>query len=272
LKQNHQDENNPLVKEMKITILGSGTCVPSLARSSCALLVQISGQNLLFDLGPGTMRRLLEAGVDIHDISHVFLSHFHPDHIGELVSFLFANKYPDENQRKIPLTICGGTGFRTFFDQLKSIYKEWIDLSGNLNLLEFKAAGRDAHQFENFKVKTCPVNHREESSAYKITAPNGTTMVYSGDTDYSENLIGLAENADLLVCECALPDPLKVAGHLTPSLAGKIAAAANVKKLVLTHFYPQCEDADINAQCRKTYTGQLALATDLMTFDLGNTS
>jgi ribonuclease BN (tRNA processing enzyme) len=257
---------------MKITILGSGTCVPSLARSSCALLVQISGENILCDLGPGTMRRLLEAGMDIHDISHVFLSHFHPDHTGELVSFLFANKYPDENQRKIPLTICGGNGFKAFFEQLKSIYKEWIDLSGKLNLLEFTTTGMDARQFENFKAETCPVNHREESIAYKITSPKGTSLVYSGDTDYSENLIRLAENTDLLVCECALPDPLKVAGHLTPSLAGKIAAAANVKKLLLTHFYPQCDDADIESQCRSNYTGPLALASDLMTFDLGNAS
>jgi ribonuclease BN (tRNA processing enzyme) len=257
---------------MIITILGSGTCVPSLTRSSCALLAQISRENILFDLGPGTMRRLLEAGVGIHDISHVFLSHFHPDHTGELISFLFANKYPDETRRKIPLTICGASGFLYFFEQLKSIYKEWIDLSGRIRLLELKASGSDSRQFENFKVDTCPVNHREESIAYRIISPNGPTMVYSGDTDYSESLIGLAEKAHLFVCECALPDPLKVAGHLTPSLAGKMASAANVKKLVLTHFYPPCDEADIAAQCRKTYQGPLALASDLMTFDLSNTS
>jgi ribonuclease BN (tRNA processing enzyme) len=253
---------------MKITILGSGTCVPSLARSSCALLVQIGGENILCDLGPGTMRRLLETGFGIHDISHVFLSHFHPDHTGELVSFLFANKYPDESQRKIPLTLCGGYGFTAFFDQLKSIYMEWIDLSGKINVMEFNSTGRDSHQFKTFKVETCAVSHRPESIAYRINAPNGNIMVYSGDTDYSENLIRLAEKADLFVCECALPDPLKVAGHLTPSLAGKMAAAANVKKLVLTHFYPQCDDADIESQCRKTYNGPLTLAKDLMTFDL----
>ena len=260
------------LEEMKITILGSGTCVPSLTRSSCALLAQTGDHHLLFDLGPGTMRRLLEVGVSIFDISHVFLSHFHPDHTGELVSFLFANKYPGEPRRKIPMTLCGGTGFNAFFDQLKSVHKEWIDLSGHLRLLDFSTAGRDSHQFERFKVETCPVNHREESIAYKISAPNGQTMVYSGDTDYSENLIDLAENADLFVCECALPDSLKVAGHLTPSLAGKMASEANVKKLALTHFYPQCDDADIESQCRKTYIGPLVLAKDLMTFELSHTS
>jgi ribonuclease BN (tRNA processing enzyme) len=257
-----------LIEQIKVTILGSGTCVPSLKRSSCALLAQTGSEKILFDLGPGTMRRLLETGVGIHNISHVFLSHFHPDHTGELVSILFSNKYPDENRRKIPLTICGGTGLMAFFDQLKAVYKEWIDLSGHLRLMEFTATGRDSHQFESFKMETCPVNHREESIAYRITAPNSLTMVYSGDTDYSENLIDLAKNVDLFVCECALPDPMKVPGHLTPSLAGRMASEANVKKLVLTHFYPPCDDADIETQCRKTYKGPLVLAEDLMSFDL----
>ena len=76
-----------------LTILGSGTCVPSLTRNSCSFLLQTGGQNLLFDCGSGVMRRLLEIGVTIYDISHIFISHFHPDHIGELASFFFALKY-----------------------------------------------------------------------------------------------------------------------------------------------------------------------------------
>ncbi len=252
---------------MKITILGSGTCVPSLQRSSCALLAQINADKILFDLGPGTMRRLLEAGVDIHDISHVFLSHFHPDHSGELASFLFSNKYPDQGRRKIPLIISAGTGFETFFNQLKGIYGDWIDI-GALGILEFSTAGPDRRRFEHFSVQTCPANHRPESIAYRIQSPSGSSLVYSGDTDYSQHLIALAMHADVFVCECALPDPLKVAGHLTPSLAGKMAHEARVKKLVLTHFYPQCEEADIYTQCRQTYQGPLVLAEDLMTFDL----
>ncbi|MGD9042692.1 MAG: MBL fold metallo-hydrolase, partial [Desulfobacterales bacterium] len=65
---------------IKLTILGSGTCVPSLKRSSCSILMQIGASRLLFDSGPGTMRRLLEAKTTIFDITHIFYSHFHPDH------------------------------------------------------------------------------------------------------------------------------------------------------------------------------------------------
>jgi ribonuclease BN (tRNA processing enzyme) len=75
-----------------VTILGSGTCVPSLQRSSCAALIDTGSSKVLLDSGAGTMRRLLEAGHSIHNLSHIFYSHFHPDHIAELVPLLFATK------------------------------------------------------------------------------------------------------------------------------------------------------------------------------------
>ena len=72
-------------------------------------------------------------------------------------------------------------------------------------------------------------------------------MVYSGDTDYSEDLIRLAQGADLLICECSLPEEMKVEGHLVPSLAGRIASEAGCRKLLLVHLYPECEGRDIRA-------------------------
>lgn len=261
-------QNNPTTPDVSVTIIGSGTCVPSLTRSACSVLMQFGNKKLLFDAGPGTMRRLLESGVTIFDITHIFFSHLHPDHTGELVPFLFANKYPDGTRRNRPLTICGGTGFLAFYNQLKSIYGQWIDGDGKLTILEFGHEGMDFKEFDNFMINTIPVKHQQESVAFKVTAPNGVTMVYSGDTDYSENLIELAKNADLFICESALPDHLKADGHLTPSLAGKTATLANVKQLVLTHFYPECDHVDIEEQCKKTYTGSLILAKDLMTIRL----
>jgi ribonuclease BN (tRNA processing enzyme) len=106
--------------------------------------------------------------------------------------------------------------------------------------------------------------HNEESIGYRFNSPDGCSVVYSGDTDYTEHLIELSKDADLLICESALPDSMRVQGHLTPSLAGKIAAESGVKKLVLTHFYPECDHVDVAQQCRKTYDGPLVLAEDLM--------
>lgn len=253
-----------------VTILGSGTCVPSLKRSSCSLLVETGRSKLLFDCGPGTMRRLLEAGVEIFDISHIFLSHFHPDHSGELAPFLFSNKYPDGTRRKSPLTIAAGKGFCDFFEGLKKVYKNWIEPAPDLlRILELDNKTCDPGFSEDFKLETAPVEHNEESLAFKISSVSGISVIYSGDTDYSENLIKLSGNADLLICESALPDEFKIKGHLTPSLAGKIAEQANVKNLVLTHFYPECDQVNIENQCSKHYSGPLILARDLMKINVG---
>jgi len=255
--------------EMSVTILGSGTCVPSLKRSSCSILMNIRDKFLLFDSGAGTMRKLLENRVEIYDISFIFYSHFHPDHTAELVPFLFANKYPDGSRRKIPITMMAGRGFARFYENLKNVYGHWIELApGLLTIVELDNTGHDMRAFDDFTVESLPVEHNPESIAFRITSSAGISMVYSGDTDFSENLVTLSKDADLLICESALPDELKVKGHLTPSLAGEIADRANVRKLVLTHFYPECDQVDIEKECRKTYSGPLLLADDLMQINL----
>ncbi|BBO69983.1 arylsulfatase [Desulfosarcina alkanivorans] len=255
--------------ESQITILGSGTCVPSLVRNPCSLLMQTGGKNLLFDCGPGTMRRLLEVGVSIFEISHLFLSHFHPDHSGELASFLFALKYPSPPSRQQPLTIVAGQGFLSFFERLKTVYGDWIVLPDDLfTVIELDTQKADNHAFSGFTATSMPVSHRPESLAYRIVDTNGKTLVYSGDTDVCAGLTAIAADADVMVCESAFPDGQKVDGHLTPSLAGSVAEAAGVKQLVLTHFYPACDNADIENQCRSAYSGLVVLARDMMTFTL----
>ncbi len=70
--------------------------------------------------------------------------------------------------------------------------------------------------------------------------------------------------ADILICESAMPDGFHLPGHLTPSLAGKTAAKARVRHLVLTHFYPECDGVDMAAQARNAFDGPVILARDLL--------
>lgn len=254
---------------IKVTVLGSGTCVPSLRRSACALLVQVGEHKLLLDVGPGTMRRLLESGTAPADITHICCSHFHPDHISELVPFLFACKYGGAAGCHKPLTIMGGSGMRRFYDQLKGVFGSWMAFPPDVvTLIEMSNDGPDRIALDGFTLASQPMVHRSESIGIRISAPGGTSMVYSGDTDDCEELIALARHTDLLVCEAALPDELKVSGHLTPSLAGRIATRAQVQRLMLTHFYPECDRVDIEAECRQNYAGPLILAEDLLEIEL----
>jgi ribonuclease BN (tRNA processing enzyme) len=228
-------------------------------------MLVVGDTKLLFDSGPGTMRRLLRANTTIFDVDYIFYSHFHPDHTTELVPFLFATKYPDMSQRQTVLTIVASVGFEDFFAGLKTVYGKWIELDpGLVDIIQMNNGSADLLRLKAFTVQSAPVEHNPESIAYRITGPGGHSVVYSGDTDYSENLITLSKDADLLICESALPDDCRMKGHLTPSLAGDIATRAGVKKLVLTHFYPECDQTDIEQECRKTYGGPLVLAEDLM--------
>lgn len=243
--------------------------MPSLERSACSVLLKIGAVRVVLDTGPGTMRRLLRSGTTIFDIAYICYSHFHPDHVAELVPLLFSTKYPDPLSQKHPLTLIGGKGFLTFYNQLRTAYGDWMSPESSwLNLKEFSGDMDTVHRFTGFELRTAAMAHRPESQAYRIQLSDGRSVVYSGDTDYCENLIQLAEQADLLICECSMPDEMKISGHLTPALAGTIATRAKVKKLLLTHLYPQCDQVDIVAQAQDAYEGPLIVAEDLMTLEV----
>ena len=248
-----------------VTILGSGTIGPSLKRNPCAFLLEAAGTVLLFDIGPGTMRRLLEAGKTIGEIDLLLISHIHPDHSGELPSFLFAAKYPEAYRRRRPFTLAGARGLQKLFEGLKGAYGDWLVLPEDLfSLRELDNRTPDVFAAGALTIRSRPVAHIETSIGYRVETPGGVSVAYSGDTGPCENLVELARGADLFLCECSLPDGMKVEGHLTPSEAGEAASRAGVKRLVLTHFYPECDGADIEAQCRRTWKGPLTLAEDLM--------
>lgn len=251
----------------RVTILGSGTCVPRLDRSACAVLVETGKAKILMDLGPGTIRRLLEYGVTIFDLTHIVFSHFHPDHTAEWVPLIFATKYPGVRKRRHLLRVLAGQGLNAFYEGLQGAYGEWIVLPKTQMVVEeLDVVAGQSLIFNDFKLTAGPTNHRPESLAYRIEDGNGRSVVYSGDTDECEALITLARNTDLLICESAMPDQLKVPGHLTPALAADVARKARAKRLVLTHFYPECDQVDVVKQARRSYKGEIFAAEDLMTF------
>jgi len=246
---------------MSITVLGSGTCVPSIKRSSPAILIKREGTLLLLDIGSGTLRRLAEAVIDFNEVDLVFLSHFHPDHCSDLIPFLFASKYAFSQARIKELHLIGGPGLNDLLHGLKKVFGRWI-VPDTYTLHIHEAKG--VIPFENFILKTLPLTHSESSIGLRFESPEGKTVVYSGDTDYCENIIDLANNADLLILECALPEGMKVEGHLTPSLAGRIARESHSLRLLLTHFYPPCEGHDLSREVKREFKGEVILAEDLM--------
>ncbi len=249
----------------ELIVLGSGTGIPSLRRASPGLWVISDGVKMLIDSGPGTLRKMLEAGLTYQDINMILYTHTHPDHVADLVAILFASKY-SEFPRKKDLLCVGGPGFRSYFDNLKNLYGKWIDpRSYKLTIKEISSKGISCR---GLKVVSKPMSHISESVGYRIEFKGGKSITISGDTDYCQDLVDLADQVDLLVLECSFPDKMKVEGHLTPSIAGRIASESRCRKLMLYHLYPLCDQYDVLQQCKKVYPGEVLLAEDLMRLEI----
>lgn len=250
---------------MKITILGSGTLVPNLARNSAGVLLESDGTRSLIDFGYGNVHQLLRLGITYHDIDRIYFTHHHPDHMCDLIYFLFSTRYPQDPRRR-SLEIVAGPGFKAYFDKLMDAFNNW--LVPKTYPLEILEQDEETRQYGDLQVTTKKVAHIEISRGFRFTDPNGKTMAISGDTDYSPGMVELGKNADLMILECSMPDDLKIIKHLTPTLCGQMARESGCQTLCLTHFYPPCDMADVLQTCQRQFSGKIILAQDLTVIDL----
>ncbi len=245
---------------MELTVIGSGTGVPSLRRGSPCLAVKTGGRLLVLDLGAGSLRALLRHGLNFSAIDVLALTHLHPDHVGDLVPFLFATRYSLGYTRTEPFRLLAARGFARFHGLLKEAFAGWVEPPpGLMDLKELAPDAPDEVCDLNLVIKSAPTNHTDGSLAFRVEA-QGRSLVYSGDTDESDSLVDLAKNADLMVLEAA--NPFKVPGHLTPAAAGRLAARAQVRRLLLTHFYPPCDEVDVVALASQEFKGEVLRAED----------
>lgn len=249
---------------MEITILGSGTGAPSLNRGASGLLVKIKNANLLFDTGPGILRKLLEVGVTYHDLDYIFYTHFHTDHTLDLAAILFAAKY-SVSLRTRKLDIIAAEGLERFYNSLLAVYGDVIRPENyEVNLRQIR---EQTLNLGSCRIKTLRMQHTPESLGYRVES-GGKTVVYSGDTDSCENIVALGENADALILDCSFPDQMKVVGHLVPQEAATVAKRCNCKRLILSHLYPVCDNIDIAEEAKKIFKGEVIVASDLMTLEV----
>jgi len=244
--------------------------VPYKRRGSPAYAVKAAGRLILLDLGSGACRALLSHDLNFSQVDIIALSHLHPDHLGDLVPFLFATHYSLGYTRQEPFWLLAARGFGDFHERLKGAFGHWVEAPpGLLQLREMATDGPDQVSWEGLVIKSAPTNHIESSLAYRVEA-EGRVLVYSGDTDVSDSLVELAWGADLLVLECA--NPFKVPGHLTPGEAGRLAARAGVNRLLLTHFYPPCDEVDVCALAAQEFPGEIIRAEDGLQLVVGEIS
>ncbi len=231
---------------MRFTLVGTGTTIPAADRGPAGFLLEEGDAQVLVDGGTGTIQRLARMGVDARGLAGGVYSHLHVDHCGDLVPLLFTMRVGIDRTREADYPIWGGAGLRAYFDQLVALYPGWLyskRYSVPIHELPLEGPGR-AELPGGVLLETLPARHGASALHLRFTGRDGFTVVFSGDTGWSDNLVTLAQGADVLVCECAMREAGLYDEHLCPDEVAALVDQARPRRTVLTHLYP---DVDVSA-------------------------
>ena len=221
--------------ELEVTLLGTGVGIPHSGRAQAGLVVR-ADEPLLFDCGAGTLLRLAEAGFSPLEIDVALLTHLHLDHVSDLLALAKARWLLGVDR----MEVFGPEGTEAWFETVRALYSYLKDLDVSFTAVR----PGDEFALKGMKIRAGEVVHSLPALGYRIES-GGRAVVYSGDTEPAESMRALAEGADLLVHECSFPEPFVVTNHSTPRRLGENFRGAGVKRIVLTHLYPQtigCEE------------------------------
>ena len=277
-------------QDIKVTLLGTGCPPPVMNRFGPSTLVQAGGQSLLFDAGRGSLQRLTQLRVQWREVRGVFFTHLHSDHV---VGFpdLFLTGWLIAPGRTAPLAVWGPTGTSQMVSHLRQAYQQDIQFrvaNEHVNpegpvLQATDITGGVVYDEGGVKVTAFEVDHAPVRPAFGYRIDHaGRSVVLSGDTRVSENLIQQAAGADLLIHEVMVPETLRRLGvppgqaqsilayHTTPEQAGAVFARTRPRLAVYSHICaPIATEQELLAGTRRTYRGPLQVGEDLMVIEVG---
>lgn len=281
--------------KFEVTLLGTGTPTLRADRFGPSTLVAAGSHVLLFDAGRAATIRMAQVGVRPSTVGPIFLTHLHSDHLNGLMDVWLTGWIPGGGGRRTPLTVIGPRGTEDMMRHLSLAYAPDINMRIADQGLPREGAttvGVDMEAGQVFSadgvtVTAFEVDHGEAlKPAYGFRIDYlGHSVVISGDTRFSQNLIDHSQRVDVLVHEVAaareeylneVPAQRTIfAHHLTPEEAGRVFAETKPKLAVYSHItlggdgkWPAPTEQDLVTRTRTVYKGPLQVGADLLTIDV----
>lgn len=251
---------------MHLVVLGSGTSVFHPQRTAAAFWLQTNAGSILLDCSADAPHRLAAERLDWINLDAIWISHLHLDHCSGLAPFLFGIKWADGiGHRRKPLKIFGCRGIEKLLKAIdESGQYKLFDQPFAIEIHEIAPADKvtSLDLLPGLQIETVSTPHRAESLAIRLTDSDDTTLVYTSDTGYSEDLAQFAQDADLLILECSFYRDKPTAKHLELADAMRMAEIARPKQLLLTHLYPVWDGVDLEREAQKLWSGNTVAAQD----------
>lgn len=249
---------------MEVVVLGAGGTWPAPGGATSGFLVRHDGFHMWIDAGTGTLSRL-QQHVAIRDVGAVVVTHGHPDHFVDLYPSFYARHYGRQGEPGLPL-YAPSDFFPHFANLVTDDTRELLRVCYDVRDLEageiFEAGPFRVTPFEMAHVGVRALGYRVEAG--------GATLAYSGDTGPSEEVVKLAADADVFVCEATWLDGMDLLPfHLSARQAGEHSSRAGVERLVLTHLWPSHDRGASLAQASETFDGPVELAVEGMRIEVG---
>jgi ribonuclease Z len=284
----------------RLYILGAGTPTPTAQRFGSAYVVEVGGEHLMFDCGPATTHKLVQAGLRPTQIDYLFFTHHHFDHDIDYPCFLLCRWDQGAGQER-QLQVFGPTLTEQLTDRLLNeahgaFAHDWIarvnappsqrvyqNRGGVLPRQPPSVAVKDVGpglvcEGKTWRVTAAPAEHVQpwlDSLAYRLDSDEGS-VVFTGDTQPCQSVVDLARGADLMLCMCwddqeRMEQLGESIGQCGTGGAAQMAQQAGVKKLVLSHLGPNiASHGPLEkglGEVGRLYDGEVIFAEELLWVD-----
>lgn len=298
LRDHYFPNTEPLAaNEMRVIALGTGRPFMRRAQANTSWLIELgNGDKFIMDFGSGSQANFTALEIPHQDITAYFATHLHADHVGDFAQVLIGSW---TGGRVKPLVLYGPSGPEPKYGIAHFVNKQleslaW-DIDTRLGLLPDAGADVDVHEFDyrqtgvvydhnGVVIKSFPAIHLYDGPVSYRLEWNGLSFVFSGDTTPSRFFVDNAQGADFLIHECfnTVTQLIERSGyddksargigtiaHTAPEEAGKVLTLVKPRFAAVFHFFNDFDTGpEIEREIRRHYDGPLALAQDLMVFNV----